>query len=304
MNVDPKFTKEIQDWLYKENKTDDMAMTGAALLERINPRNLVYRRWMSIAVTRPASIMGKIEYELKKHLQYRLDGLTLEEVRRLDQKVVPEASKIITEGAPAETAAARTAAPSAGENGTSTEAEASEDGTQTVKLLGKRADHDTLPDSIKDLWDDNGKLYKDIKALFEELKSMEDLPSCDRYDKLQLLASLDNRYLKQMERYDNYETGKEDAEEAQKNIGSARSYLSKNLDKLSDMKSASEAETATDADKDAYKTLLDKMQQRLDIIISAKAPITDELKARYEQLGLKTNHNEDTDDTDSTETAE
>ena len=289
--IDPKFTKKIQDWLYIEPKTDDMAITGAMLLQQINPRNFAYRRWLSMAGTRPKSIISKIEYELKKHLRYRLDGLTLEQVRRLDQNVVPQAKKIIDEGTPED----QTAAP------------VTDGAKQEVKLLGKRADHDQLPDGIKKLWDDNGKLYKDIKATFEELKSMENLPSCDRYDKLQLLASLDSKYLKQMEVYDNYVIGKETADETgnsetTKNVGTARAYLSKNLDNLAQLKSASEAETSTDADKETYQALLAKMQQRLDVIKEAKAPITEEMLAKYKYLGLTTD--EDTNDKDGTEAAE
>lgn len=124
------------------------------------------------------------------------------------------------------------------------------------------------------LWIENGETYKKIKALFEELKSMENLPSCDRYEKLQILASLDAGYLKKMETYDNYVIGSDAAQdtteaEATKKIGSARSYLSKNIDKLAELKSASEAVTATDADKEAYAALLDKLQQTASIFSSA-----------------------------------
>lgn len=304
--TDPKVTKEIQDWLMQEPKTNDMALPGAMLLQRINPRNYIYRRWLSLAAARPNYIMNHIEAELKKHLRYRLDGLTLEEVRRLDQKVVPEAQRILTEGEPERVPAADST------DGADRNTETENNGTDTdkhemVKTLGKRPDHEKLPDDIKQLWDQNGKTYKKIKAVFEELKSMDNLPSCDRYEKLQVLASLDTDYLKKMETYDNYVIGSEDQQqqaEITKNIGSARSYLSKNIDKLAELKSASEAETATDADKEAYAALLDKLQQRLDILISASAPITDELKAKYENLGLKTQQDENTDDSDSSEAAE
>lgn len=310
--TDPKVTKEIQDWLLKDPKTNDMALPGALLLQRLNPRNMAYRRWLSVANTRPMAILAKIEYEMKKHLRYRLDGLTLEEVRRLDQKVVPEAEHILSEGEPEKVSATvntEGADSSSAETDGSSNAGGSDDQYETVKKLGKREDHDQLPDSIKQLWVENGETYKKIKALFEELKSMENLPSCDRYEKLQILASLDAGYLKKMETYDNYVIGSDAAQdtteaETTKKIGSARSYLSKNIDKLAELKSASEAETATDADKEAYAALLDKLQQRLDILISASAPITDELKAKYESLGLKTQQDENTDDSDSSEAAE
>lgn len=292
----------------QEPKTNDMALPGAMLLQRINPRNYIYRRWLSLAAARPNYIMDHIEAELKKHLRYRLDGLTLEEVRRLDQKVVPEAQRILTEGEPERVPAADST--DGADRNTGTENNGTDtDKHETVKTLGKRPDHEQLPDDIQQLWDQNGETYKKIKAVFEELKSMDNLPSCDRYEKLQVLASLDTDYLKKMETYDNYVIGSDAAQdtteaEATKKIGSARSYLSKNIDKLAELKSASEAKTATDADKEAYAALLDKLQQRLDILISASAPITDELKAKYENLGLKTQQDENTDDSDSSEAAE
>lgn len=302
--TDPKVTKEIQDWLLHEPKTNEMALSGAMLLQRINPRNFIYRRWLSLAAARPNYIIDHIEAELKKHLQYRLDGLTLEEVRRLDQRVVPEAQRIITEGEPEMVPAADST--DGADSSTVTENNGTDtDKHETVKTLGKRPDHEQLPDEIKQLWDQNGETYKKIKAVFEELKSMDNLPSCDRYEKLQILASLDTDYLKKMETYDNYVIGSEDQLQQQaeitKNIGSARSYLSKSIDKLAELKTASEAETATDADKEAYNALLDKMQQRLDIINDAQAPITDELKEKYESLGLKMQQDENTDNSEGTQ---
>lgn len=290
--TDPKVTKEIQDWLLHEPKTNEMALSGAMLLQRINPRNFIYRRWLSLAAARPNYIMDHIEAELKKHLQYRLDGLTLEEVRRLDQRVVPEAQRIITEGEPemvpvADSTDGADSSTVTENNGTDT------DKHETVKTLGKRPDHEQLPDDIKQLWDQNGETYKKIKAVFEELKSMDNLPSCDRYEKLQVLASLDADYLKKMETYDNYVIGSEEkkqedgnSSEIKKNIGSARSYLSKNLQKLQELRTASSVSSATEEDKEAYRSLLEKMQQRLDIIMNAGAPVTDELMAIYEQAGL------------------
>ena len=91
MKVDPKFTKKIQDWLNKEPKEKEDALTGAQLLQQINPRNAMYRRFINLSIQRPLQILPKIIYELKTHLKYRVDGLTLEEVNRLDREVVPGA---------------------------------------------------------------------------------------------------------------------------------------------------------------------------------------------------------------------
>lgn len=285
MNVDPKFTKNIQDWLNTDPKTDDMAVSGSELLRRIAPKNRIYMRFFSLSLQHPANIIRKVEYELKKHLKYRLDGLTLDEVNRLDRITIPEATKILTEGMPDD----GTADDDNSEGKSNTVA-------TTVRRLGKRTDHDKLPADIQALWTDNGELYKSIKATFEELKSMDDMPSCDRYDKLQLLASMDKKYFRQMQTYDEFVVSDDNvsdatttdkaADDASSAVGSARSYLSKNSAKLAELKSAADVDGADDNTKVAYADLLAKMQERVNIIIAADAAIKDETRAALVGLGV------------------
>lgn len=330
MKIDPKFTKKIQDWLNKEPKVDANAISGAQLLQQINPRNTMYRRFITLSVQRPSKILPKIEYELNVHLKYRLDGLTLEEVNRLDHTVVPEASRIITEGKPF-VEGDMTLLDEAGDAVVPLQtvlfSDAEPDAQQHVRQLGRRQDHDKLPDNIKKLWDDNGKLYKDIKDLFEELKSMEELPSCQRYDKLQMLAAMDRRYFKQMKEYDDYvvdagaaahegEKGKEDganADEQQlsdvavsaKEVTTARSYISKYQKKLADLHAASVLDRATEKEQMAYAELLAKVQERADVLVKAQM-ITDEMKESLAVLGVVFNQadNESTAAAEGSEAAE
>lgn len=286
MKIDPKFTKEIQDWLNKSpHKTED-AIVGAQLLQRINPRNSMYRRFVSLSIQRPVRILPKIEYELNIHLKYRLDGLTLQEVNRLDHEVIPEAEKIISKGIP--------------------ETDTFNENESEIPKLGRRVDHDRLPDNIRQLWNDNGILYKDIKSLFEELKSMDQLPSCQRYDKLQLLASMDSKYLSAMEQYDNFIIGGEkkaqDVDSAKQalSVTSARSYISRNLGKLATLKKNAEIGSATSKEREAYSQLLNKMQARVDILISANAVVGDEIRQSLIEIGIKF----DEENTDNSETSE
>jgi hypothetical protein len=294
MKVDPKFTKLIQDWLNKEPKEPADALGGAQLLYRINPRNVMYRRFIQLAVSRPERIMPKIEYELKNHLKYRLDGLTLEEVNRLDREVIPEASKIIENGQPDVTPSdtsetpENTDTPDTPETPDSPKTEPSEN----LPRLGRRADHEQLPEEIKKLWEDNGRLYKDIKAVFEELKSMEDLPSCQRYDKLQLLASMDKRYLKQMQQYDEYDASKGNeqaaAEKEQKPadpVKSARSYISKNTAKLAALYGKAHQDGASVEDWNAYQEFLWLMQARVNTLIAADV-VTDKMRDSLIGIGI------------------
>ena len=170
MNVDPKFTKEIQEWLNQEPLPLDSASAGASLLLRIAPRNQAYARFLSLSLQRPEAIIDKIVYELKQHLKYRLDGLTLDEVNLLDKEVIPSAEKLLDNGKPA---ADDDALLLDTENKPviPLQVNISDDSEKPcfVRQLGRREDHDKLPEEIQQLWIDNGNLYKDIKALFEEL---------------------------------------------------------------------------------------------------------------------------------------
>ena len=296
MNVDPKFTKEIQDWLNQEPLDVNSASAGASLLLRIAPRNQAYARFLSLSLQRPDAIIEKIAYELKQHLKYRLDGLTLDEVNILDREVIPEAEQLLEHGKPAAEGDAlmfdedkKPVVP------LQVNISAESEEPCFVRQLGRREDHDKLPEDIQQLWVDNGNLYKEIKALFEELKALNDLPSCQRYDKLQLLASMDQKYFKQMAAYDaavvdtTLSAGKpaENGESgAEKSVNSARSYLSKNQSKLATLKLTAEGEGASDSDRAAFTDLLAKMQQRVDTICAAGAVVGDDLRTGLTALGL------------------
>ena len=312
MNVDPKFTKEIQEWLNQEPLPLDSASAGASLLLRIAPRNQAYARFLSLSLQRPEAIIDKIVYELKQQLKYRLDGVTLDEVNLLDKEVIPSAEKLLDNGKPA-----------ADDDALLLDTEhkpvipiqvnISDDSEKPcfVRQLGRREDHDKLSEEVQQLWVDNGNLYKDIKALFEELKAMNDLPSCQRYDKLQLLASMDAKYFKQMAAYDEAvvdtttptKPSTENTEATLDNsVNSARSYLSKNQSKLATLKLAVEGEGASDSDRAAFTDLLAKMQQRVDTIRKAGAVIGDDLRTSLVALGLSFDDKQE--NTTESETAE
>lgn len=312
MNVDPKFTKEIQEWLNQEPLPLDSASAGASLLLRIAPRNQAYARFLSLSLQRPEAIIDKIVYELKQHLKYRLDGLTLDEVNLLDKEVIPSAQKLLDNGKPA---ADDDALLLDTENKPviPLQVNISDDSEKPcfVRQLGRREDHDKLSEEVQQLWVDNGNLYKDIKALFEELKAMNDLPSCQRYDKLQLLASMDAKYFKQMAAYDEavvdtitpITPSTENTETTLDNsVNSARSYLSKNQSKLATLKLAVEGEGASDSDRAAFTDLLAKMQQRVDTIRKAGAVIGDDLRTSLVALGLSFDDKQE--NTTESETAE
>ena len=165
---------------------------------------------------RPDKFAEKLEYELRKHLRIRLDGLTRADVIKLEAQVIPAAKKTL-------------ATPPAV---ISTDDELPEAKVAT----GRRADHDSLPPAVQALWDNNLQLYKTIKNVFEQLKTMENAQPCDRYEYLKILDEADRKYRANLEQYDNFvasgepvapATDNTNSDEAQRKINAARKTLTK-----------------------------------------------------------------------------
>ena len=183
--LDDKFTTSIQTWLNAKAEDRDLR-AGADLLLRLN-RN----KWMNQQILRTSNF-SKLEYELKKHLRIRLDGLTIQQVVEMENEVMPKAEetinkiKTIDDNMPT----------------ISTDAE-----NPQPQFAGKRADHDSLPDEIKALYEKNGEIYFKLKQTFETLKQMHDAQPCDRYELLKVLSELDTQYRKNWQRYDEFVPG-------------------------------------------------------------------------------------------------
>lgn len=267
--IDKKFTEDIQAIVQSETVTDEQIVQGVQLLRRIAPSNMMYMRWAQLANSRPGYIKNHVLKELKKHLTYRLDDLTREEVRIMDMKVQNSVTAIL----------------------------------QTTQT-GKREDHDLLPDEIKALWDDNASTYKKMKDKFEECKALNDKMACDRYEVLKVLAELDDTYRKNMKAYDEYviepvsdgaapqdqgDAGTTElSEDAAKAVGAARTYISRNIEKLEGLVAAA---AIPDADADIIKKrddVLSKIQERVTVLIENKAVISDAITQRLNAVGIAT----------------
>lgn len=204
--MDHQFTKKIQDWLNAKHETDADIKQGADMLFRLNRNRFYHAR----ACKQPKVYRSNIEYELGKFLKIRLAGMTIEEVRQMNETVMPEAQAIINEGAPIDTTGStekttdETSKNDADSNTDDAELPSSEGDGVAVIRKGKRKDHAFLPQNVADLWDINAKRYKEIKSTYETLKSMEDKEPCDRYEYLKILSDLDKKYRADMLTYDSY----------------------------------------------------------------------------------------------------
>ena len=189
--MDTKFTAQVQAWLAADASARQIA-EGAELLLRMN-RN----RWMYHFILR-TSDAKRLEYELKKHLRIRLDGLTRADVARMDTEVMERAGS---------TLGARAASPAVpgkpGDPGNPSDAgEAAR--APSAPSRGKRADHDTLPEKVQALYDKNGERYQKMRRLYDTLRHMERAEPCDRYELLKQLDQLDRQYRRDWKRYDSF----------------------------------------------------------------------------------------------------
>lgn len=183
--MDNNFTQKMQDWLNQPAHERDI-VAGATMLLQLNHNRVLYTN----IVRRPERYADKVEYELRKHLKIRLDGLTVADVVKMEREVMPRVEQTLKDALVI-----------------STDAEL----PQGTIARGKRPDHDHLPAEIRALWDDNIDNYHKVRDLHHRLKEMEAAPPCDRYEYLKLLDEADRRYRENLARYDGFVLGQEPA---------------------------------------------------------------------------------------------
>ena len=167
----------IQAWLDTPKAERDLN-AGATMMFQLNHNRALYNS----ALQRPERFADKVEYELKKFLKIRLADMSVAEVVELEKKVMPAVDKIVNEPV----------------------IDTSDEWPEATVAKGKRADHDLLPPEIQKLWDDNGRRYRAMNLLFNELKAMSGLEPCDRFAKLQVLAKTEQAYREALAAYDGF----------------------------------------------------------------------------------------------------
>lgn len=283
---DVKFTQKIKQWFDSEH-TDENIREGAMLLLQINNNRHLYQQIM----LRPQRMLEHLKYELQKHYDYRIMGLSLDEVRKFDGEVTPLLQKAVDSTADADKLAADVAPHLPFVDAENTD---SIDATAII-AKGKRADHDQLPDEIKEIWDANIQRWKRIKELFEACKAYQ--LSCDRFEGLnaaneefqKMLLTLKTEYYaykQSMGQYDHAVPGqpeettetKSDVVISANAIGNARSYITKNIDKLIQLKADGKTEQA--------EKLQANIEQRVKTLLDAKAEIKPATLDKIKEAGI------------------
>lgn len=256
MKLDPVLTRKVQEWLNAPEHERDIK-EGATLMLQLNRNLALYNSIM----LRPEKFKDKLIYELKKYLRIRLDNLTVSEVAHMETEVMPRVQETI-DSMPV----------------ISSDAELPE----ASVAKGKRADHDSLPASIRELWDSNEQRYRSMVLLFNELKGMSDAQPCDRYEKLRMLDEADKKYRSNLQKYDAYVPAPADAanDQAQsadvvKAVGAARKTISKYKKVI-----------ASTEDPEKIDTAKSKIQAAVGVIQNAGAEFSEATVKELSAIGI------------------
>lgn len=242
MQYDKKLTEQMRRFLAREDEgTAEWGREAADFVLR-----LTGDRFLAAKTERQPRLMArKAKAVISSRLMVRLDGVTREEVRQMEETTRKAAAKSVEDTPPAHW-----------------------DGT------GKRKDHDRLPQKVQALYERGGELYRKMKAEFETLKTMEAAAPCDRYEHLKILAALDDEYRKGWELYDHYEPefakmADEAPQATPKEVQAARKWVSVNL-----------ARCESEEDPAKRAALIAKLRQKMDTVRRGGGTFGEEIEAR------------------------
>lgn len=175
--INLELTPKIKEWLAADPDKRDLK-AGAELLLRITRNRILYANIMR----NPVAKASLLEYHLQKILKNRLIDTTHEEVKLMMGQVDA-------------IAAARGLSASA----------------RTPFQNGKRADHDELPDEVKQLYVENAEIMRRMREAHTRLRLINPqnstCPDSDRYPLAKDIIEYDRRYRDNWNVYDHYVKG-------------------------------------------------------------------------------------------------
>lgn len=255
MKLDHKLTSAIQDWLNTPSETRDV-MAGADMALAVTRNRALYNTFLR----NPKKFMPKIEYELRKHLNIRLHDMSAADVARLEGAVMPAAEETVS----------------------SMPVISSEDEIAPGRK-GRRPDHDSLPEEVRRLWDDNIDRGRRIVLLFNECKAMADAQPCDRFEKVKMLGDLDRDYRMAMSKYDSYVPGmpfsgfgESPSKDSAKAVNSARKTISTYKGRLSGL-------AQDDPKREVY---IDKINEAVRAVAANGGSFTPEYAEELRSMGV------------------
>lgn len=271
-NYDPKITEGMVAWLRSDHTDEESIRKGAELLLRVNRNRGLYERICRY----PRGGLKKLEYELQKHVNIRLQGYTIQDIENLDKEVMPQVQVAVdaAEGADDEEIPVVKVFADDGDTG-------------CVVVKGKRPDHDQLPEEIQAIWAKNAERWKKIKETYNLLLTLN--APCDRFEHLQLLKELWYKYRQDMCRYDDFRgtmdemvtlnKGRQLTEDEQKDVDVAQSYISRCLPVLQELVLESREPDFPEEKIVKLEDLRSKIQARVTSLLMLNVMLSDQRKA-------------------------
>ena len=176
--MDHKFTELIKQWLETLESKRDYTV-GALYLLKLSGNQIMYKNIIAQIDRRH----DFVEYQLQKYYNFRVQALTHAQVEEMASQVATIADEHhLTDDA-----------------STVPEEE---------RRLGKREDHDSLPDEVKAKYVENLSLLQRMRELHLRLRSLSlensTCPDSERYPFLKELIALDKKLHANWEAYDHY----------------------------------------------------------------------------------------------------
>lgn len=176
--MDHKFTEQIKQWLETPESERDYTV-GALYLLKLSGNQIMYKNIIAQIDRRH----DFVEYQLQKYYNFRVQALTHAQVEEMAAQVATIADEHhLTDDA-------------------STVPE-------DERHLGKREDHDALPNEVKAKYVENLSLLQRMRELHLRLRSLSlensTCPDSERYPFLKELIALDKKLHANWEAYDHY----------------------------------------------------------------------------------------------------
>lgn len=185
--MEKKSKNQIEKFLSLENPSEPQIIEAATLLLRLSPQRS--KGIYNSALRRPKAMLPWIRTDLKKHLDIHNRGLNRDTVDKYNNETLDRAREtlsMVPEGV-----------------------EDDEDAKWEIPVLGvkgKRADHEKLPEDIKNIFEKNSERWKKMRQIHHQLSVMIKDPgyaACDGNELCFQIRKLDDDQRADWERYDN-----------------------------------------------------------------------------------------------------
>ena len=180
--MDHSFTARIKAWLDAGSDSRDLA-AGARMLLRLTGNRIMYANIMAD----PAARAPFIEEQLRTHYNFRVLELTRDQVAAIDAQAEAVVDSFGLDSP-----------------------KAAEDPGEVLsrRMLGRRPDHDSLPDEIRALYSENLDLLRRMREAHLQLRRLTLSPSLchdsERYPFVTALIRLDKRLHDNWRAYDGF----------------------------------------------------------------------------------------------------